>query len=338
MQTTTSGDRNGAVDGGRFRRRRPAGRLLLGAAVGLVALLGSAGPAASAECTTAMLFLRLCGATPTPLPAPTTTTTAPPLASLPPVTLPPVTLPPVLTPPPAPVTSVEAARRLFDLVNAERQKAGLGALTSRDDITAIAVAHSQRMAEAGDIFHSDSFMSAAVKSLLGAGVRGENVAYNGDIDAAHARLMASPGHRANILDGRFSVAGFGVVRHADGRWFITQDFIQPAGAPRSVAPVASRSAAPPRAAAPRPVAPAAKASPAPTAAAAPPTTVAVPAPAPEAEPAPAPPLVVETSAPAAILEVDRAGSVTGPLTGAAVVLLGLALSACLTFSRRRRIG
>lgn len=337
METTTSESRNGVVpagDGSRGRRR--TGRLLLGAALGAATLLGSAGPAGAVDCTPVMMFLRMCGATVTPLPT-TPTTTAPPLVSLPPVTLPPVTLPPPVTPPPATLSTVEAARHLFDLVNGERLKAGLGALTPRDDLTAIAVAHSERMAQAGDIFHSDSFMSAAVKSLLGAGVRGENVAYNGDIDNAHFRLMESAGHRANILDRRFSVAGIGVARHPDGRWFITENFIQPAGAPRSAAPVASRSAAAAKPAArAKAAAPTTTAPPAPTTTAAPTT---VPAPLPAADPevaAPAPPAPVEATA--VTLEVDHAASVTGPLTGAAVILLGLIVSAGWLLTRRLRIG
>lgn len=299
-------------------------------ALGAGALVGSAGPAAAVDCSPAMVLLRLCGATVAPLP--TTTTTAPPPVSLPPVTLPPVTLPPVVTPPPATMSTVEAARHLFDLVNAERLKAGVGALTPRDDLTAIAVAHSERMAQSGDIFHSDSFMSAAVKSLLRAGVRGENVAYNGNIDNAHFRLMESAGHRANILDRRFSVAGIGVARHPDGRWFITENFIQPAGAPRSAAPVASRSAAPARPAAPSTT----TAPPAPTTPAVPTT---VPAPVPAAEPevtAPAP--AAPVTGPAVALEADRAASVTGPLAGAAAVLLGLILSAWRILTRRLHIG
>ena len=335
MKATTQGigiPTGGASDGAGRRRGRRARRLLLGgAALGALTVLGAAGPAASAECQV-LVFLRYCGTT-APVPTPTTTpTTAAPIVSLPPVTVPPVTLPPVAPPPPAPVSSVDAARRLLDLANAERQKAGVGALTPRDDLTAIAVAHSERMAQAGDIFHSTTFMTTAVKQLLNAGVRGENVAYNGDVEAAHARLMASPGHRANILDSRFSVAGFGVVRHADGRWFITENFIQPAGAPRTAAPRAA-APAPARAAAPKP-APAPAPAPVPTTA--PPTTA---APAPVAiEPVVVPdpvPVVLNAGTTAAQHGAKAAGGMTGPLVAGAVVLLGLTITACWMVPRQR---
>lgn len=348
MRTTIWGDRGmrtGQNSGGAVARGRRAGagprfgRLVLaGAALAVTTMVGTAGAASSAECTGTLIFLRLCGAAPAPG---TTPTTAPPVLSLPPVTLPPATLPPVTVPPviaapPAPLSAPDAAHRLLDLVNGERQKAGLVQLSGRADITAIALAHSERMARAGDIFHSDSFFGSAVKTLLNAGARGENVAYNGHIDSAHARLMASPGHRANILDGRFTTAGFGVVRHADGRYFITQDFIQANGAPRPAAVArpaahaASRSVVPAKPAAPKPTVP--------TTAAAP-TTVPAPAattiPVPEPEPSPVVLHTLQAPLAAASRPPQPAGEVSGLTTGAAVALLIFAGSACWVVPRRR---
>ena len=264
----------------RLRRigAKPAAMALAALALAGAGTLATAPKADAIQCppgTVALGILCIRSSTPATAPPQTTTTTAAPLLNLPPVTL-----PPLVPPPPAgSISAPDAARRLLDLANAERARAGLGALASRGDVEAIALAHSERMAKTGDIFHSDSFFGATVKNLLNVVARGENVAYNGDIEAAHARLMASAGHRANILDGKFSVAGFGVVRAADGRYFITQNFIQPAGAPRSVAPVAPAApkAAPRPAATKTAAAPAAVAAPVTTAApvvvAEPPTTV-----------------------------------------------------------------
>ena len=55
---------------------------------------------------------------------------------------------------------------------------------------------------------------------------GENVAYGPSIEAVHEELMASEGHRHNVLDPRFTVIGIGIVRGPD-RWWVTQDFVQP---------------------------------------------------------------------------------------------------------------
>ena len=262
--------------------------------------------------------------------APTTAPPAPTTTVPPPVALPPVTVPPVIAPPPAPAVSVaDAGRRLMDLANAERAKAGLGALAWRDDVAAIALAHSERMAAAGDIFHSDSFFGATVKNLLNVVARGENVAYNGSVESAHSRLMASSGHRANILDSRFSVVGIGVVRHADGRYFITQNFIQPAGAPRSVAPRPAAAAAP-KTAAPKP-ATAPKPAPAPATAAV--ATTVAPAPTTTEAPAPVVPADAATlslagAAPEVFTAVPASASVkVRPALAVAAVLLVLALMA-----------
>ncbi|HVE46821.1 MAG TPA: CAP domain-containing protein [Acidimicrobiales bacterium] len=195
-----------------------------------------------------------------PAPAPTPVVTVP--------SLPPVTVPPPPAPPAAPRTAPEAAQRLLDLANGERAKAGLGRLSSRDDVVAIALAHSQRMAAAGNIFHNDSYFTDAVQRMLSSKARGENVAQNSGVDDTHTRLMNSPGHRANILDPRFSVAGFAVVQAPDGRYYTTQAFLQPAGA---VAPVAA-----PKPAAPAPRAPAVAATPRPAAVDSTPATTALP--------------------------------------------------------------
>ena len=330
----------------RGRMWRRAGALVIGAcALAVGTGVAAPGPASAVtQCPPgSTLLLNVCIVIGRPTPTPTTIpstppTTAAPSVSLPPVTLPPVTVPPVLNPT-SPVSVPDAAQHLLDLINGERQRAGLGALTSRDDVVAIALEHSLEMAQKGDIFHSTSYFGSAVRNLLNAAVRGENVAYNGDIDTAHARLMASAGHRANILDARFSVVGIAVVKAPDGRFFITQDFLQPAGAPRAVAapkappapraaaPAASRKAATPKPA-PTPTVPAPT-----TTVAPPPTTVAPPAPAPTV---PSPPVVTlepASTAGAAII-AHHGGATTVPLGTLAAVLLASALCACCVLPRR----
>ena len=320
----------------RGRTWRTAGALVI-AGLALTAGVGGASAqqaAAAPQCPSGtVLLINVCIVLGRPTPTTTPPTTAAPIISLPPVTLPPVTLPPPPNPT-SPVPVAEAAQHLLDLVNSERQRAGLGALSSRDDVVAIALEHSHEMARKGDIFHSTSYFGQAVKNLLNAGARGENVAYNGDIDSAHARLMASAGHRANILDSRFSVVGIAVVKAPDGRLFVTQDFLQAAGAPRAAA--APRAAPAPRAAAPatarRAVAP--KPAPAPTTTVAPaPTTVAPPPPEP-AVPAAQPLVTLEPSSAAVSATLADSGASTAPLGSLAAVLLAGALCASCVVPRR----
>ena len=179
-----------------------------------------------------------------------------------PATPEPVVTPAPAPPPPAPSAPVAAGRsavpaaadRLLQLVNEARSGAGLAGLTISSRAASIAAGHSMAMAERGDIYHNPAYLTAATRSSLGARALGENVAMNGSVEAAHQRLMASPGHRANILNGAFDAVGIAVVRDAGGTLFITQNFLDSAGtAPASPAPKAgAKPAAAPTA--PRPAA------------------------------------------------------------------------------------
>ena len=49
-----------------------------------------------------------------------------------------------------------------------------------------------------------------------------NNVYNADY--GHRALMDSPGHRANILDPRFTKVGLGIYHNARGEFWVTQMF------------------------------------------------------------------------------------------------------------------
>jgi uncharacterized protein YkwD len=197
-----------------------------------------------------------------------------PGCSTPPPTAPPTTAPPTTTPttptpptppPPSATTTTQppkahgqppadlaaAARRLLELVNAERTPRGLPALARRSDVDAVALAHSQDMAAKGDIWHNNAYFTPATHQALGAVFLGENVAMNSDIDDMHRRLMNSPGHRANILDGRFTQVGIGVAVDSSGYLFATEDFVEPrvpaakAGPAPAARPASAQVASPP---------------------------------------------------------------------------------------------
>lgn len=139
--------------------------------------------------------------------------------------------PPQASPPPTPADNQVAEIRLLELMNRERAGAGLAPLAPRDDVIEIARRHSERMAAAGDIWHNDDFFSRESHKRLGAKSLGENVALNRSVDDAHARLMNSPGHRANIMSPRFSVVGVGVAADASGIFYITEGFVEPGNPP-----------------------------------------------------------------------------------------------------------
>src|SRR5687767_9774795 len=113
-------------------------------------------------------------------------------------------------PQPDPRHRQPAVDRILALVNDERRAHGLPQLALRAAVTAVSRPHSEAMAAKGTIWHNDAYFTDAVKKQLHARLLGENVARNTDIDDAHRRLMNSPGHRANILDRRFTVVGMAV--------------------------------------------------------------------------------------------------------------------------------
>lgn len=122
-----------------------------------------------------------------------------------------------------------AADYLAGRINAERAAAGLAAVSVRADIAEIAMGQSVAMASRADLWHNDAYFAAGTRARLGARALGENVAYNGSIEDAHLRLMASPGHRANILNPAFDAVGIAVVVEGS-TFYVTEDFVDTADA------------------------------------------------------------------------------------------------------------
>ena len=170
-----------------------------------------------------------------------------------------------------------AALRILELVNRDRAQAGLPPLADRADVTSVAASWSAAMAQARVLSHNDGYFTAEMRQRLGAAALGENVARNGSVDDAHAKLMASPGHHANIMSTKYTVVGIAVYLDEGGTYWVTQNFMTPRTAPAAAptpppAPTAATTSPAPRR--PSPVTGStAPAAPAPAPAPAPPTTV-----------------------------------------------------------------
>ena len=122
------------------------------------------------------------------------------------------------------------AQQVVDLVNAERAKAGCGALAVDDKLTLAAQRHSQDQADHKSMTHTGSDGSDVGQRLDRVDYRwrtyGENVAWNQQTPAAVMDAwMNSPGHRANILNCAFTEIGVGVASSNGPYW--TQDFAAP---------------------------------------------------------------------------------------------------------------
>ena len=131
---------------------------------------------------------------------------------------------------------------LLRQVNAIRQANGLGALSRSGALTRAAAFHSRAMATLGFFTH-ESRNGASFSARVGRFYRpvtrgiqlGENLAMFGGTpptaEAIVAAWMASPGHRAILLQRVFRDAGIGIVHHPQAggvfggqpTWVITLD-------------------------------------------------------------------------------------------------------------------
>ncbi|MGW7426251.1 CAP domain-containing protein [Streptomyces sp. NPDC054813] len=130
------------------------------------------------------------------------------------------------TTPKATATASGVVARIVGLVNAERSKVGCSALTLNTTLAKVAQAHSKDMALHQNMSHSGSDGSSPGDRLTSAGYTwsayGENVAYGyASPEQVMAGWMASPGHKANILNCTFKEIGVGLAQPGS---YWTQDF------------------------------------------------------------------------------------------------------------------
>lgn len=143
---------------------------------------------------------------------------------------------------------VEAALEEQDLVraiNTERTARGLDPLSLDPVLCETARAHSREMCDLnyfahrsptlGDETPGDRYLGElqiAGEKRPATALVGENLFFasvtNDTYNAkyAHRSLMASPSHRENILEPRFTKVGVGLYRDAAGRFWVTEMFLR----------------------------------------------------------------------------------------------------------------
>ena len=121
----------------------------------------------------------------------------------------------------------EKAAALVDAMNLARIEHGLSALTVDVELTAVAEARARDLVRNRYFDHYGPDGHSAFSELAARGIAyglaGENLARNNypedsTVQAAFKGLMESPGHRANILEARFSRVG--VVAARSGRTWV----------------------------------------------------------------------------------------------------------------------
>jgi len=121
------------------------------------------------------------------------------------------------------------------LINAVRAKSGRGVLKTSARLAVAARAHSFDMAIRNYLAHKSPEGSGPAQRLRGLRIDYEVVDENiyadsdylspGVAERAVRAWLDSPSHRENMLSDRFTETGVGVAHTADGRTYITQDFI-----------------------------------------------------------------------------------------------------------------
>lgn len=132
------------------------------------------------------------------------------------------------SPSPSPGYSSTGTWQLLAEVNQHRRAMGLRPLAVDSRLAGIARSWAEHMVATGTLAHNDAFFSPASHRSLGMRALGENVGWNYSVREQGDAFLHSPGHRANIENGSFTVAGFAVVRGVDGRIWSVEDFGAPA--------------------------------------------------------------------------------------------------------------
>jgi uncharacterized protein YkwD len=124
--------------------------------------------------------------------------------------------------------------RMAELINVEREARGLQPLALSPALSDVARAYSGRMAAEKRVHHE---LASPVEDRIRGALPdictiGENISKHTTIDYSLGDLLLSEGHRANLLNDRFTLIGIGIVRGEDGFLYITQEFARPCDPPR----------------------------------------------------------------------------------------------------------
>ncbi len=119
-----------------------------------------------------------------------------------------------------------AESTFFQLMNAERVRSGLPALSADGGIRNVSVAWSTKLSGAQQLSHNPNFAREISAQVTDKWTRvGENVGRGGSVESLHAAFMASPSHRDNVL-GDYNRVGVGVVVDGNGTIWVTFNFLK----------------------------------------------------------------------------------------------------------------
>jgi uncharacterized protein YkwD len=118
-------------------------------------------------------------------------------------------------------------QQLLELINKDRAEAGVPPLALDERLTQAARRHTQLMVQHNELTHQFAGEPSLQVRVANEGLRSdrqaENVGLEMDVPRAHAMLMNSPPHRANILNADYNAVGIGVIQVGD-QFYVTEDF------------------------------------------------------------------------------------------------------------------
>lgn len=125
---------------------------------------------------------------------------------------------------------IDDAATLAAMLTELRASENLPPLARDERLDAIARAHATAMRESGETAHDvgdgDLETRLARADFGGARIIGENVVHAATVALAHRALHASPSHRANLLDARYTHVGIGTATADDGSVYACQVFVK----------------------------------------------------------------------------------------------------------------
>ncbi|HHW14900.1 MAG TPA: hypothetical protein GXX28_08220 [Firmicutes bacterium] len=135
------------------------------------------------------------------------------------------------SPNPPPATGLTAQeQQLLDLLNQARTENGVQPLAVHDGLTRVARLKAQDMVDNNYFSHHSPTLGWPPEMVRNAGISyrygvGENIVEARSVTRAHYQLLASPTHKANMLDPGFTDVGIGVVADKYGGVMAVQEFI-----------------------------------------------------------------------------------------------------------------
>jgi len=127
-----------------------------------------------------------------------------------------------------PLPRKELEKGMLDMINSERNKAGLPVLYFDEELAEVARKHSKDMFRRGYFSHYNPEGKSPFDRIRKEGIQfriaGENLAFAQNLSLAHTGLMESPTHRANIEHKSFGRVGIGILDGGYNGIMVTQLF------------------------------------------------------------------------------------------------------------------